>query len=351
MTSSKFLYFQKKETFEQLVATFPEWLSPLCFIEDTNEIWFNKHFFQAGHDTLRVSEMDNNVIVSLSDSHFNIVPGSTSINIRAQGNSILISSNALTRINTDNYLEWVDNILKHKDSGVTEGTYGPTTGQTGASNFYVPKITVDKKGHIVDINNQNINIRDFTEQRKSDDLDGDRPLLLSEVAQDRDNTNVTRKGNGVTYNNYDKTLKTPNIEVSGTKSGSVVVKNGNLVVQNGTIIGKLQGEVTGTATPKIHISSNPDYGGASTELYGHVKLVDTMPNNPQPSSNNTDTNNQQIDAKAASPYLVYNYVKAQKIKVNAIDANKNTVDLSSRIDFTDDFVVRGNQLSINWIEL
>ena len=87
-----------------------------------------------------------------------------------------------------------------------------------------------------------------------------------------------------------------------------------------TIIGKLQGEVTGTATPKIHLSENADYGGASKELYGHVKLVDTMPETPEPSSDNTDKNNTTVPGLAASPYLVFNYVKASKIKVNAIDA-------------------------------
>mgnify|MGYP006896747787 CR=1 FL=1 len=76
-----------------------------------------------------------------------------------------------------------------------------------------------------------------------------------------------------------------------------------------------------------------------------------MPGNPTPSSNNSDTSSAEVEAKAASPYLVYNYVKASKIKVNAIDANKRTVDLSARIDFTDDFVVQGNQLSISWLEL
>ena len=59
-----------------------------------------------------------------------------------------------------------------------------------------------------------------------------------------------------------------------------MVKKGDLVVEQGIIIGRLQGEVTGSATPKIHISETPDYGGASTKLYGHVKLVDVMPNNP-----------------------------------------------------------------------
>jgi hypothetical protein len=58
-------------------------LSPLCFIEDSNEIWFEKHFFQAGHESLRVEEMNGTVTVSLSDTSFTLIPGSTSVSIRA----------------------------------------------------------------------------------------------------------------------------------------------------------------------------------------------------------------------------------------------------------------------------
>lgn len=348
--NSKFLYFRKRQTFDNLVATFPEGLSPICFIEDTNEIWFNNHFFQAGHETLRVSEMNNNVIVSLADSYFTIVPGSASIALHAQDNTIMISCDALTRIDTDESLEWKNNILYHKDSGVEPGGYGPTSNQTGTNNFKVPRIIVDKRGHITSAAERDITIRDFTEQRKSDDIDADRPILISESPLDRDTTDVTRKGKQVTYNNFTKTLKVPKVEVSGGTGDSLKVK-GDLVVEQGTIIGRLQGEVTGTATPKIHLSENPDYGGASTELYGHVKLVDTMPITPQPSSSNSDKANQHVEASAASPYLVYNYVKAQKIKINAVDAHNQTVDVSNKLDFTDDFVINDSQLSINWREL
>lgn len=348
--NSKFLYFRKRRTFDNLVATFPEGLSPICFIEDTNEIWFNDHFFQAGHETLMVSEMNNNVIVSLADSSFTIVPGSSSIALHAQDNNITISCDALTRIDTDEFLEWRGDKLYHKDSGVEVGSYGPTTNQTGANTFKIPRLTVDKKGHITEAIDRDITIRDFVEQRKSDDVDVDRPLLISENQQDRDNTDVTRKGKQVTYNNLTKTLKVPKVEVNGGTEDSLKVK-GNLVVEQGIIVGKLQGEVTGTATPKIHLSENPDYGGASTELYGHVKLVDQMPSTPQPSSSNSNKDNQQVEANAASPYLVYSYVKAQKIKINAVDAHKQIVDVSNKLDFTDDFVINDSQLSINWSEL
>jgi len=63
--------------------------------------------------------------VSLADSSFRIIPGSSNIQLQTQNNNIIISSNALTRIDTDNWLEWKDNILHHKDSEVKAGGYGP----------------------------------------------------------------------------------------------------------------------------------------------------------------------------------------------------------------------------------
>jgi hypothetical protein len=44
-------------------------------------------------------------------------------------------------------------------------------------------------------------------------------------------------------------------------------------------------------------------------------------------------------------------VKAQKIKINAVDAHKQIVDVGNKLDFTDDFVINDSQLSINWSEL
>lgn len=349
--TSKFLYFTKRRIFDALVESIPEELSPICFIEDSNEIWFNGHFFQAGHESLRVEEMNNTVIVSLSESSFTMVPGSASIQIKAQDNAIVISSSALTRIDTDDQLEWKENRLYHKESGITLGTYGPQSSQTGVNILNIPKITFNKYGHATSAENISITIRDYVEQRGPDEKDLNRQILLGESDKTVNETNITRKGKGISYNNYTQVLKTGNLEVEGTKDASVIVKNGNLVVQNGTIIGKLQGEVTGTATPKIHLSDRGEYGGASKNLYGHVKLVDTINGEPSPSSDNQDTNASNITAEAASPYLVYNYVKANKFKVGGVTANKTVVEVSDRIDFTDDFVLQGSRVSIGWTEL
>jgi hypothetical protein len=87
----------------------------------------------------------------------------------------------------------------------------------------------------------------------------------------------------------------------------LVIEHGNVIVIDGVIEGKVKGEVEGTATPKIHISDIPDYGGASLHTYGHVMLVDEIPDNPERSSSNTDKMNKNVIALAASPYAVHDY--------------------------------------------
>jgi len=146
------------------------------------------------------------------------------------------------------------------------------------------------------------------EQRSADESDTNRQLLLSERGSNTNDVNISRKGRGLTYNNYTQLLKAGSLELSGSQSQSLVVRQGDLIVENGTIIGKLQGEVTGTATPKIHLSNKPEYGGASTNMFGHVKLVDTIVGTPTPSSDNQNENASDVEGLAASPYLVYNYV-------------------------------------------
>ena len=349
---SKFLYFTKRELFDNMVSSFPAWLSPLCFIEDSNEIWFNNHFFQAGHESLRVSEIDSTVVVSLSETNFRIVPGSSSINVRANGQDIIVSCSALTKIDTEGPLEWKDGKLYHKESGVSSGSYGQSTNSTYAKDFDIPKVSVDKYGHIINVENVNVSIRDYVEQKKPDEQDLVRSVLLSERKdEDIDNTNVTRRANNLTYNNKDKTLTTGNLHVEGTKDSSVVIDNGNLIVTNGTIKGRLEGEVQGTATPKIHLSDKPDYGGASTQLYGHVKLVDEMPQNVEPSSNNSDKNNSSVKALAASPYLVKQYVLNNLPEIKGYNASNILVDLNGNLIFSEDFIVNNNTLSLAWTEI
>lgn len=349
--TSKFLYFKKKETFDSLVSSIPEGLSPICFIEDSNEIWFNNHFFQAGHESLSVEEMDNTVIVSLSESSFKIAPGTSNIQIGASNNTITVSSNALTKIDTDDQLEWSNAKLKHKESGVEAGTYGQSAATTGANILDIPKITVNKYGHVTALATNSVTIKDYVEQRKADAENKNRQILLAESTTEENNTNITRKAGGLTYNNSTQTLNVKNIKVDAPANGGIVVTNGNIEVVNGTFIGKFYGEVTGTATPKIHLSSTPEYGGASTNLYGHVRLVDEISGVPARSSDNSDTTDEGIVAVAASPYLVYNYVNANKFKATGVNASGTKTEVTDELEFTNDFNIDDKKVSISWKEI
>lgn len=348
---SKFLYFVKKETFNNIYESFPANLSPLCFIEDTNEIWFNNHFFQAGHESIRISEMNNIVNVSLSEDSFNIVPGSESISVRSQNKNIIISCNALTKIDTDDFLEWREGKLYHKVSGITQGQYGPKVDLFGTNAVPTFQIDVDTAGHITNIKEKTATIRDYVEQRESDSTNRDRQLLLAERGETQDDTNITRKATA-TFNNATGELKIPKMTIEGNKNSNVlVIEHGNVIVVDGVIEGKVKGEVEGTATPKIHISDIPDYGGASLHTYGHVMLVDEISDNPERSSANTDKMNKNVIALAASPYAVHNYFQNHKMQVNAKDDDLSTIDLGASWGFGEDFVAKNSKVQIRWTEV
>lgn len=348
---NKFIYFKTRQTFDSIKESFPANLSPLCFIEDTNEIWFNEHFFQAGHESINISEMDNVVTVSLSEDSFNIVPGSESISVsKGQGNNIIVSCNALTRIETDSHLEWKDNKLLHKNSGVESGSYGPSNNVSDTNIIPTISIGVDTAGHITDIKERTITIRDYTEQRKSDQLDKNRQILLAERDEDQNDTNITRKGR-ITFNNYSGVLETPKMKITGAEEQNVlIIDNGNIVVTNGYIEGKVKGDIEGYATPKIHISMEPDYGGASTKTYGHVMLVDEIPDNPSVSSDNEDLTDATIQAKAASPYAVKHYFDSHKMIVKAFKQDNELMNMPQEWQFGEDFLTKENKIEISWKE-
>lgn len=94
---------------------------------------------------------------------------------------------------------------------------------------------------------------------------------------------------------------------------------------DGYIIGKLKGDVEGSATPKIHLSLKPEYGGSSLELYGHVKLQDTLNSKPNPSTSNTNINNTEITAIAASPLMVWNAIETAKAYADSILGANNAM--------------------------
>lgn len=323
----KIVYARKKEEFEPLIPTIPEGLNPVVFIEDTREMWTCGTYFSIGYPSIEVSEVSGSVKVQIGNSFFLMSTAGESISVRkGDGNRIIISSNALSRVDTEPPLEWdaANRKLLHKESGAVPGSYGQSTNLGNASIFVIPNITVDATGHITSAENHNIEIRDYVEQLAPSNLMGDRNILLSyNEASNNMDTSQVRKANGLVFN--DATQK---MTVAGgmNSNGPVNVNHGDLSVLDGYIIGNLKGDVQGQATPKIHLSLKPEYGGASTKLYGHVKLQDILNTRPDPSSDNENINDTNIVAAiAASPLMVWNAIQTAKDYADSILGSNNAM--------------------------
>lgn len=324
---SKFAYVKKKEVFEPLIESIPKGLNPIVFIEDTREMWTCGTYFSIGYPSIEISEVSGSVKVQIGNSFFLMSTAGESISIRkGDGNRIIISSNALSRVDTEPPLEWdaANRKLLHKTSGVVPGSYGQSTNLGNASIFVIPNIIVDATGHVTLAENHNIEIRDYVEQLAPSTLMGDRNILLSyNEASNTADTSQVRKANGLTFN--DATQK---MTIAGgmNSNGPVNVNHGDLSVLDGYIIGNLKGNVQGQATPKIHISLKPEYGGASTKLYGHVKLQDILNTKPDPSSDNENINDTNVVAAiAASPLMVWNAIETAKSYADSILGSNNAM--------------------------
>lgn len=323
----KIVYARKKEEFEPLIPTIPEGLNPVVFIEDTREVWTCGTYFSIGYPSIEVSEVSGSVKVQIGNSFFLLTPTGDSISLRkGDGNRIIISSNALNRVNTEPPLKWdaSNRKLLHMESGVASGSYGQSTNLGNASVFVVPNFIVDATGHITFAENHNIEIRDYVEQVAPSNQMAERNILLSyNEANNNMDTSQVRKANGLTFNDA-----TQRITVAGgmVSDGAVTVNHGDVSVLDGYIIGKLKGDVEGQATPKIHLSLKPEYGGASTKLYGHVKLQDILSRKPDPSSDNENINDTNVVAAiAASPLMVWNAIETAKSYVDSILGSNNAM--------------------------
>ena len=324
---SKFAYVKKKEVFEPLIESIPKGLNPIVFIEDTREMWTCGTYFSIGYPSIEISEVSGSVKVQIGNSFFLMSTAGESISVRkGNGNRIIISSNALSRVDTEPPLEWdaANRKLSHKTSGVIPGSYGQSTNLGNASIFVIPNIMVDATGHVTSAENHNIEIRDYVEQLAPSTLMGDRNVLLSyNEASNNMDTSQVRKANGLTFN--DATQK---MTIAGgmNSNGPVNVNHGDLSVLDGYIIGNLKGDVQGQATPKIHLSLKPEYGGASTKLYGHVKLQDILNTKPDPSSSNENINDTNVVAAiAASPLMVWNAIQTAKDYADSILGSNNAM--------------------------
>ena len=325
--NKKIVYARKKEEFEPLIPTIPEGLNPVVFIEDTREMWTCGTYFSIGYPSIEVSEVSGSVKVQIGNSFFLLTPTGDSISLRkGDGNRIIISSNALNRVNTEPPLKWdaSNRKLLHMESGVASGSYGQSTNLGNASVFVVPNFIVDATGHITFAENHNIEIRDYVEQVAPSNQMAERNVLLSyNEANNNMDTSQVRKANGLTFNDA-----TQRITIAGgmTSDGAVTVNHGDVSVLDGYIIGKLKGDVEGQATPKIHLSLKPEYGGASTKLYGHVKLQDILSRKPDPSSDNENINDTNVVAAiAASPLMVWNAIETAKSYADSILGSNNAM--------------------------
>lgn len=323
----KIVYARKKEEFEPLIPTIPEGLNPVVFIEDTREMWTCGTYFSIGYPSIEVSEVSGSVKVQIGNSFFLLTPTGDSISLRkGDGNRIIISSNALNRVDTEPPLKWdaSNRKLLHMESGVASGSYGQSTNLGNASVFVVPNFIVDATGHITFAENHNIEIRDYVEQVAPSNQTAERNILLSyNEANNNMDTSQVRKANGLTFNDA-----TQRITVAGgmVSDGAVTVNHGDVSVLDGYIIGKLKGDVEGQATPKIHLSLKPEYGGASTKLYGHVKLQDILSRKPDPSSDNENINDTNVVAAiAASPLMVWNAIETAKSYADSILGSNNAM--------------------------
>lgn len=358
--SSKFAFFKRKEAFEPLIPTIPKGLNPIIFIEDTREMWTCGTYFSVGFPSIEVVEESGSVKIKIGNSYFLMSTVGDGLSIRkGDGNRVIINSNALTKIDTNKPLQWdtSEKKLLHMVSGCVPGSYGQSANLSNASVFTVPSIAIDAYGHITLAENRNVEIRDYVEQLTPSTSNIARSILLSYNATSSVmDTAQVRKANGLTFNDA-----TGKLTISGgiEAGNSVVVTHGDLSVPDGYIIGTLKGDVTGEAIPKIHLSTKPEYGGASKGLYGHVVLQDDFKNEqPPPSNSNQDINNIGVTAKAASPLMVWNatenvkeYVNTHGIKVYAQDKTEQTVNLSSGFTFSKDFIANNNNIEISWIEI
>lgn len=405
--TSKFIYAKTREAFERELPNIPQGLNPIVFIEDTKEMWTLGTYFSIGYPNFVITETGGVVNVAIGNSSFYLATSGDSLSIRkGTDNRIILTSTALTRVDTALPLEWdsATKKLLHSTSGVTSGTYGQTSSVENASIFSIPYFMVDSYGHIKEAGSKNVEIRDYVEQLAPSTSATNRNVLLSyNDTSSTSDTAQTRKANGLLFNDASGILSVPGgLDVNGRTN----ITGGDLTVVGGYIVGDLKGNVTGSATPKIHLSSEPEYGGASTELYGHVKVQDTLGVQPPLSSDNSDPNSATVtNGVAASPRMVWDVreelrdeisgginaapsiggidVGNQSIEITVpnqrveiitsagIKASVNNGDLylsgvgitaydnsntqkavDDNLDFTDDFIISSdNKLSIRWEEI
>lgn len=309
----KILYAKTRSGFEKEIPNIPQGLNPVVFIEDTREMWTCGTYFSIGYPGIYVTEDSGVIKVTIGDTFFTLGTTGEALSIRNSGNNIILSSNALSKVDTESPLKWdvYQKKLLHEKSNVQKGSYGPTSQMGNASVFTVPNIIVDEYGHITEANNYNISIRDYVEQLSPTETAGYKDVLLSYNNSNKSSESAAvRKANGF---KFDDATGIAYIKGGLESDGSMKITKGDFTIEDGYFIGNVKGDVSGSATPKIHLSETPEYGGASLYLYGHVLLQDLLPEiEPEASSSNKNPSDETIKALAASPLMVYRALEAAK---------------------------------------
>lgn len=352
--TSKFIYLKHKDKFEEVYNNIPKDLYPIVFVEDTDQLWTCGHWFNIGSQELTIKQEVgdlNKISLKSGDSSIQMIATGSGLSLLINSNGQLeFKGNAITTIDTNFPLSY-DSSTNKLSHGTYEskGTYGPTTDLSNTRSFEIPSIEVDEYGHIQLAKSYQISISLESKQLQYDNEE--HKLLLTSSNSDNDEIGYTYKSD-IIYSNG--VLKIPNgLEIN---DGGVIIANGDIQVLNGSIKGKIEGDVI--TTPKIHSSINQDYGGASLNLFGHVKLQDIIPTeDPGNSSNNiniTDTTNSGLNAIAATPKMVYDLyqkIDKEKTKVTTVDNNNNKININT-LNLTDDFVLDDeNNLSIKIEEI
>ena len=110
--TSKFIYAKTKSKFEQELINIPPGLNPIVFIEDTKELWTMGTYFSMGYPSIEIEEITGAVKVSIGNSSFLLETSGSSLSVKKGiGNTIVIGSTALSKVDTELPLVW-DNILK-----------------------------------------------------------------------------------------------------------------------------------------------------------------------------------------------------------------------------------------------
>ena len=199
---SKFIYAKTRAAFEEQIPNIPVNLNPIVFIEDTKEMWTMGTYFSIGIPSIQISEISGAIKIELSNSWFTLETSGSSLSIRkGTNNNIIISSTALTKVDTEYPLEWdiVNKKLLHSTSGVTIGNYGQSSNSENASIINIPYISVNSTGHITNISTKVVSIRDYVEQLAPNALLDDRNVLLSYNESNLNNdTAQVRKARGLT---------------------------------------------------------------------------------------------------------------------------------------------------------